>query len=189
MDAVKNQFAMSDVSQLLRDVANAVSASFDRVTQPQRMSTASVETRDMVLALLEFAPKPGHRIAQQMRLLLGEQAATTGEVFAALEALVASELATQTIDDELKCYGLTEAGQAAQSLIDQQDASDEPEGSSDEPQESSDWRAKADLARASARLVQAIGAAATSSPQTKVQARRVISKASKDLFQLLAADN
>jgi hypothetical protein len=124
-----------------------------------------------------------------MRLLLGERAATTGEVFAALEALVASELATQTIDDELKCYGLTEAGQAAQSLIDQQDASDEPEGSSDEPQESSDWRAKADLARASALLMQAIGAAANASPGIRIQARQVISKASKDLFKLLAADD
>jgi DNA-binding PadR family transcriptional regulator len=202
-DTVKNQFAMSDLGQLLRDVTTAVSSNLNRVAEPKRATRNPGEVREMVLALLDNTPKAGHGIAQQMRRLFGDAGPSTGEVFAALEALVAAELAEQTIDSELKCYALTEAGQAAQSSIasdaGSEDSAEDPDDLGQQARNAeptttcangdSDLKTKADLARASAQLIQAIGAAAYASPKIRIRAGQVIAKASKDLFKLLAADD
>jgi DNA-binding PadR family transcriptional regulator len=200
---VYNQFAKSDLGQLLREVTTSVRNSLSGVAEPKRATKNPGEVRETVLALLDINPKAGLGIAKQLRRLFGDAAPSAGEVFAALEALVADELAAQSIESELKCYALTESGLAAQSSI----ASDtDSEYAAEEPKElgqhegkaastttcangDSGLKAKADLAKASALLMQAIGAAANASPGIRIQARQVISKASKDLFKLLAADD
>ena len=193
---MKNQFAISDLSQLFSDVRNAFSSNLKRSNEQRARDGERGDIRNSVLCLLEQTPKAGHRIARQLNQISGVGTATTGQVFAALEALVAEGLASMSIESELKTYALTEAGAAAQTEVSaesesnahaREEASEHSSGSGTNCE--SDFKAKADLGKATAQLMQAVGAAAAGSTKTRIEARNIIARASKDLFQLLAADN